>query len=272
MISVIIPSFNRASTLPRALDSVLLQKLENHEFEVLLIDDGSNDETRKLVTQGYPKVTYLYQENRGVSAARNLGIKNARGEWLAFLDSDDEWLPDKLATQIKALEECQLKVCHTEEIWVRNGVRVNQMNKHKKHGGWIYENCLPMCAMSPSSIVIHRSVFESVGDFDESLPACEDYDLWLRICAAYEVCFIDTPLLRKYGGHDDQLSRQYWGMDRFRVNALEKILNSSSLNAEQVAVTKDTMIKKYQILLNGALKHGNTSLAEECRVKLDLYG
>ena len=116
MISVIIPSFNRASTLPRALDSVLLQKLENHEFEVLLIDDGSNDETRKLVTQGYPKVTYLYQENRGVSAARNLGIKNARGEWLAFLDSDDEWLPDKLATQIKALEECATHLPDNEQI------------------------------------------------------------------------------------------------------------------------------------------------------------
>jgi len=271
MISVIIPSFNRVSTLPRALDSVLLQKLEHLEFEVILIDDGSSDETQECITQDYPNVTYLHQRNQGVSAARNLGIKKARGEWLAFLDSDDEWLPGKLAAQIDLLEERQLKICHTEEIWLRNGVRVNQMNKHQKHDGWIYQHCLPLCAMSPSSIVIHRSVFEAVGDFDESLPACEDYDLWLRICARYEVCFIETPFLKKYGGHDDQLSRQYWGMDRFRVKALEKVLKSANLDAQQAAATKATLISKYKILLNGALKHGNTSLVDECRVKLAVY-
>lgn len=271
MISVIIPSFNRASTLARAVDSVLAQKLENIEMEILLIDDGSSDETAELMAKCYPTVTYFYQKNQGVSAARNLGIERARGDWLAFLDSDDEWLPAKLKTQITTLQHNQLKVCHTEELWIRNGVRVNQMNKHKKAGGWIYKNCLPMCAMSPSSIVIHRSVLQAVGGFDESLAACEDYDLWLRICANYEVCFVPQPYIKKYGGHQDQLSAQHWGMDRFRVQALEKVLNTKQLDNEQRAATKAMLVKKTQILLNGALKRGNNSLAEQCRVKLALY-
>ena len=272
MISIIIPAFNRAKTLPRALDSVFSQALENNsQIEVLLIDDGSSDETAKMIAKEYPHVRYFYQDNAGVSAARNLGIKRARGVWLAFLDSDDEWLVGKLAAQLKALQDSGLKVCHTQEIWIRNGVRVNQMNKHKKSGGWIYLNCLPMCAMSPSSILIHRSVFEAVGDFDESLPACEDYDLWLRICAEYEVCYLPTPFLNKYGGHEDQLSRQHWGMDRFRVIALEKMLNSGGLDKDKFAATKAVLLSKLEILLNGALKRGNASLAEQCRVKLAVY-
>ena len=271
IISVVIPSFNRAQSLPRALDSVLAQKPENIEIEVLLIDDGSTDDTAKIVNERYSGLTYLYQQNCGVSAARNLGIERARGDYIAFLDSDDEWLPHKLTAQINALKDNKLKVCHTEEIWIRNGVRVNQMKKHKKKGGWIYSQCLAMCAMSPSSIMIHRSVFETVGVFDESLPACEDYDLWLRICANYEVCFLTQPFIKKYGGHEDQLSRQHWGMDRFRVKSLEKMLDSDWLDKQQQTATKAMLLNKTQILLNGAIKRGNTSLAQQCRVKLTKY-
>jgi len=261
--SVIIPSYDRVGFLPRAIDSVLAQA--NDSLEIIVIDDGSTDGTYEFLNENYPDIILIQQENSGVSAARNKGISQASGEWIALLDSDDEWLEGKLHEQLSELENSGLKVCHADEIWIRNGVRVNQMNKHKKRGGAIFKYCLPLCAMSPSSIVIHRSVFESVGLFDESLPACEDYDLWLRITAHYEVAFIDKPLINKYGGHEDQLSRQYWGMDRFRVTALDKLLskpeNIAKLGEENYGAAIDMLLKKLKILLKGAIKHQNHMLA-----------
>jgi glycosyltransferase involved in cell wall biosynthesis len=264
LISVIIPSHNRASTLPRALDSVLAQTEPAHE--IIVVDDGSQDETSSLLTRRYPDCRYLYQPNRGVSSARNLGIAQARGEWIALLDSDDAWLPDKLALQAEALEQYPgLRICHTEEIWIRNGVRVNPMRKHAKQGGRIFQRCLPLCVISPSSVVLHKRLFEEYGDFDTRLPACEDYDLWLRLCAHEEVLFIEQPLTVKYGGHADQLSRRYWGMDRFRVQALEKILRSTSLNETDRQATLAILIEKAGILAQGAEKRSQHSRAAHYR-------
>jgi glycosyltransferase involved in cell wall biosynthesis len=161
--------------------------------EIIVVDDGSTDDTSALMTSVYPEIVFIQQSNTGVSCTRNVGIKRASGDWIAFLDSDDEWLPRKLEKQINELKSgADYKVCHTEELWVRNGVRVNQMKKHKKSGGWIFPQCLPLCAMSPSSILINHSVFEDIGDFDTTLPACEDYDLWLRITAKYPVLYIEA--------------------------------------------------------------------------------
>ena len=274
-LSVIIPSFNRQAVIGRAIDSVLSQTylLERDDWELILVDDGSTDQTRSLISQKYlsdhSNILYLEQDNAGVSSARNLGLRHAWGEWIALLDSDDQWLPHKLAAQFERLDHEQHLVCHTEEIWIRNGVRVNQMNKHKKTGGRIFERCLPLCAMSPSSIVIHNSVFEAVGVFDESLPACEDYDLWLKIASQYSVAYVEQACINKFGGHDDQLSRQFWGMDRFRVIALENLLTSDfelSPSNHQAAV--NMLLKKLGILLKGAIKHGNDELAERCRSSL----
>ena len=260
-ISVIIPSFNRAHTLGRSLNSVLGQTLTPDE--IILVDDGSSDQTARLVSEHYPQVTYLYQENQGVSTARNAGVAQCQAEWLAFLDSDDEWLPEKLELQIAALAmQDDYRLCHTEEIWIRNGKRVNPMNKHTKAGGFIFEKCLPLCAISPSSVVIKRSLFEQAGGFDETLPACEDYDLWLRICAVEPVLYLEQPLLRKYGGHADQLSQKHWGMDRFRVAALEKILQSGSLDERQAVAATNTLMNKCEILANGAMKRGKRERAE----------
>jgi glycosyltransferase involved in cell wall biosynthesis len=264
LISVIIPSHNRASTLPRALDSVLAQSKAAHE--IIVVDDGSQDETSSLLTRHYPDCRYLYQPNRGVSSARNLGIAQARGEWIALLDSDDAWLPDKLALQAEALEQHPgLRLCHTEEIWMRNGVRVNPMRKHAKQGGRIFQRCLPLCVISPSSVVLHKSLFEKYGDFDTNLPACEDYDLWLRLCAREEVLFLERPLTVKYGGHADQLSRRYWGMDRFRVQALVKILRSASLNEADRQAALAVLIEKAGILAQGAEKRSQHSRAAHYR-------
>lgn len=270
-LSIIIPTFNRQHLLGRAIKSVLSQSyLKGRlDWELILIDDGSTDSTEAWLRDEYPNLTYIKQGNAGVSAARNIGLQQANGKWVALLDSDDEWLPHKLATQFERLEQTELMVCHTEEIWIRDGVRVNQMNKHKKEGGWIFERCLPICAMSPSSIIIHREVFDRVGLFDESLPACEDYDLWLKISSQYEVAYVEQACINKYGGHDDQLSRQYWGMDRFRVIALENILtHDAQLSLPNFEAARGMLLKKLRILLKGALKHNNTKLAEHCQTSL----
>jgi len=280
-VSVIIPSFNRAHCVARAIDSVLMQNQSffdsdrSIELQVIVVDDGSSDDTESLIAERYPEITYLKQENRGVSSARNKAIKHANGEWIALLDSDDEWLPNKLQQQLHSLQQSKLKVCHTEELWIRNGVQVNQMKKHQKVGGAIFQRCLPLCAMSPSSIVLHQSVFEQVGLFDESLPACEDYDLWLRVAALYEVDYIETPLIRKYGGHEDQLSRQYWGMDRFRVIALQKLLRNpvylNVLSDGDIKAAHRMLMKKLNILLKGAEKHSNTALIGECETAISQW-
>ncbi|MCP4996514.1 MAG: glycosyltransferase family 2 protein, partial [Gammaproteobacteria bacterium] len=132
--------------------------------------------------------------------------------------------------------------------------RVNQMKKHAKSGGHIFQNCLPLWVISPSSAIIHRDLFNEVGTFDEELPACEDYDLWLRICARHPVAFVEQPQIKKYGGHEDQLSHHYWGMDRFRIQALEKIIQSGVLNHADRTLAVQTLTAKAEILAQGASK------------------
>lgn len=261
-ISVIIPSYNRIHTLIRAIDSVLGQ--DSPVDEIIVVDDGSDDGTAGQISQLYPNLRLIQQSNRGVSAARNTGINQACHAWIALLDSDDSWLPGKIS-QIRQAQNRhpEFRLFHSDEIWIRNGVRVNAMKKHLKTGGWIFERCLPRCVISPSSVVLHRSLLQSVGLFDESLPACEDYDLWLRVCHQYPVHYIDCPLITKYGGHKDQLSKQYWGIDRFRIHSIHRLLQQGELSESDYAVAVSTLIIKLEILLKGAKKHRNEKIIAE---------
>ena len=261
-VSVVIPTRDRAYCLGRALESVLDQTVP--PGEIVVVDDGSQDDTRTLMN-GFPGIRYLRQAAGGVSSARNRGIREARGRWLAFLDSDDAWRPEKLARQCDVLSaRSDVLVCHTDEVWIRRGRRVNPMHKHAKHGGRIFDKCLPRCVVSPSAAMIHRRVFDTVGTFDEDLPACEDYDLWLRICARFPVLYIEDRLITKYGGHNDQLSRRYRAMDRFRLHALEKLLETGDLCDADAAAARDTLLEKTDILIRGARKHGNCDLLARC--------
>ena len=264
-VSVVIPTYNRQDRLPAAIRSVLKQS--SPPAEIVVVDDGSTDGTPALMERiqqefspdgppdGPPEVRYFRQENKGVSAARNHGIRVAEHDWIAFLDSDDEWLPRKLERQFGALaREPGLRFCHTDEIWIRKGRRVNPMKKHAKYGGRIFNRCLPLCVISPSSALIHRDLFDRHGLFDPELPVCEDYDLWLRICAREPVLYVDEPLLMKFGGHEDQLSHRYWGMDRFRIRALEKLIRSGVLEGAALAAALDTLHRKIDIYIAGAEK------------------
>ena len=261
-ISVVIPSYNRAHTLQRALQSVFAQS--SAVDEVILVDDGSTDDSAAMVARDFPEVIIIRQPNRGVSAARNKGIETAQHNWIALLDSDDCWLPHKIQTvRDTAANHPGYILYHSDEIWVRRGVRVNPMQKHRKSGGWIFAQCLPLCAISPSAAVIQKSALLDLGLFDESLPACEDYDLWLRLCHGFPVHYIEQPLITKYGGHEDQLSRQYPAMDRFRVRALHRLLDSTALQAEDFEAARSTLLSKLEILIKGAHKHQNQALIDE---------
>jgi len=274
LISVIIPTFNRAHVLPRAVRSVLAQK--NADFDLIIVDDGStenqdrgwrmrDDEKPSTLPPPASVIRFFRSEkNRGPAAARNLGIREARGEWIAFLDSDDEWLPGKLKAQLGFFRENpEYLICQTEEIWIRNGKRVNPMKKHQKSGGWIFDKCLPLCVVSPSAVMMHRKLFDKVGLFDESLLACEDYDLWLRIASRHPVGLIEKPYIVKYGGHADQRSREFPAMDQFRIRSLAKILSQNILTPEQATAASKTLEEKAKIFIAGALKRGKEKEAEE---------
>ncbi len=261
-ISVVIPSFNRLPLLIKALESVYRQNTAVDE--VIVVDDGSEDGTAARIEELFPQVILIKQPNLGVSTARNNGIKAASSNWIALLDSDDQWLADKIGAIRQAQTAYpQYSLIHSDEIWIRDGVRVNAMKKHRKTGGWIFQRCLPLCVISPSAAVIKREVFDQIGYFDESLPACEDYDLWLRVCHQMPVYYIDKPLIYKYGGHTDQLSRKFWGMDRFRIKALQKLLDQQQLEPDDYQAAEAMLIKKLDILLKGARKHSNQCLLDE---------
>jgi len=262
VVSVIIPTFNRAKKVVRAIKSVLDQTFI--DFEIIVVDDSSTDRTRQTVGQFGSPVRYLaHTTNLGVSAARNTGIKNSNGPFIAFLDSDDQWLPEKLEVQMGFFEtNPDAQVCQTEEIWIRKGHRVNPQKKHLKPSGDIFVPSLKLCLVSPSAVMLKRSLFEETGLFDEDLPACEDYDLWLRLSCRHPVYLIPKPLIIKEGGHSDQLSSRYAGMDRFRIKALVKLIRSGRLNEEQLVATIKELAHKCRIYGNGCIKRGKVEEGE----------
>src|SRR5581483_4557774 len=231
-VTVIIPAYNRKAMLCEAVDSVLAQNYR--DFELLVVDDGSTDGTTQELASRYgERVRVLRQANHGVAAARNLGIRSSNGEYIAFLDSDDLWRPKKLAVQMNFMEaDRRCRICQTEEIWIRNGVRVNAKSKHRKPSGDIFRASLELCLVSPSAVLMTRELFDEVGGFDETFPVCEAYDLWLRIARDY------------------------------RVQALKKLLRSG-LSGEKRAWVIDTLARKARILAAGARKRAREAEALE---------
>jgi hypothetical protein len=259
MVSVIIPTYNRGWTLKTALDSVLDQTYR--DYELIVVDDGSTDDTPALLDAYGADLKVIRQANAGVSAARNTGVRAARGNYIAFLDSDDRWLPDKLRVQADFFAACpDALICQTEEIWIRNGKRVNPKKVHQKPSGRIFKASLALCLVSPSAVMLQKALFEQIGGFDETLPACEDYDLWLRISARYPVHLIAAPLIIKTGGHPDQLSRMP-GLDRYRIQSIEQLLSAGQLSPSRREAAITMLLKKAAIYAGGCRKRGKMSEA-----------
>lgn len=242
-----------------AIESVLAQSFA--AYELIVVDDGSTDNSAQELQRFDSKLKLLTGQKKGVSAARNYAVSHSSGRYLAFLDSDDLWRPAKLERQTAFMErhpECQ--ICQTEEIWIRNGTRVNPKAVHRKASGDIFLRSLDLCLVSPSAVMMTRQLFEKIGGFDEALPVCEDYDLWLRVAVDHEVALIPEPLVIKRGGHADQLSRSLWGMDRFRVQALAKLLRGD-LERTRRAAALATLRRKIAVLASGARKRGKERAA-----------
>ena len=260
LVSVVIPTYNRWPMVGEAVDSVLHQT--RCSLELIVVDDGSTDETVACLAGRDPRLRVIRQPNRGVAAARNAGAKHARGKYLAFLDSDDYWLPKKLERQAAFMQENPgVVICQTEEIWIRRGIRVNPKVKHRKPSGDIFRRSLDLCVVSPSAVMMTNEFFHRIGGFDESFPVCEDYELWLRVALAEQVPLIELPLVVKRGGHADQLSRSMWGMDRFRIAAIRKLLYQG-LDQEKRRWAVEALRQKVSIVVEGARKRGREGDAE----------
>lgn len=260
-VSVIIPTYNRKEFLLEAVASVRSQTYR--DWELLIVDDGSRDGTPEAVGSLGGALRFFRQQHKGVSAARNRGLAESRGEWIAYLDSDDLWHPRKLEIQLGYAESHPEAVAaYSDEIWIRRGVRVNQKVRHRKHSGDIFARCLTLCIVSPSSALLRKDILERAGGFDEGFPVCEDYELWLRLSRNYPFHFDPRLLITKRGGHPDQLSRRFWGLDRFRIRALDKLLEAGGLTAEQKALTVRELECKCRILSLGSRKRGKREQAE----------
>ena len=261
-VSVVLPTHNRLHLLRRALYSVQAQTLP--PLETIVIDDGSTDRSHESLATEFPNVQWIRQSNHGVSHARNQGIKQAKGEWIALLDSDDAWHPSKLEEQNQFLQQnLGLLFCHTDEAWIRRGKSVSHPAYLNKSNQDIFLKSLARCIICPSSVVIHQKIFEKIGFFDEELPVCEDYDLWLRLVLQYEIGYLDRKLVTKHGGHSDQLSTTYWGMDRFRVQSLQKLLDNPNLKSSLIPLIFQTLIQKLDILNKGFSKRDKQKEAKE---------
>lgn len=268
-VSAIIPTYNRWPIVGAAVASVLAQSYR--DFELIVVDDGSTDETSTELAKFGSQIRYFYQDRGGVSAARNFGVRQSRGWLIAFLDSDDLWHPDKLQVQVAFMEtHPEVQICQTDEVWIRHGVRVNPKLKHRKPSGDIFQRSLDLCLVSPSAVMMTRALFDGSGGFDESLPVCEDYDLWLRIARDFPVPLIEQALVVKHGGHADQLSHSLWGMDRYRVMALQKLLRAGIAGQQRSAVLR-VWQKKLAVLAHGARKRGKVADADGYQAMLSEF-
>ncbi len=258
-ISIVIPSYNRENQLHRALLSVKNQTRSCSEL--IVVDDGSTDSTCQLVQSfaancDFP-VIYVYQKKMGPAAARNHGIRVATFPVLAFLDSDDHWKKNKLEIQYAKMERhTDRLISHTQEQWLRCGIHLNQKKIHQPQNGDIFSHCLQLCAVGMSTVMVKKEFFNAVGLFNEALPCCEDYDLWLRSSHALPFLLVETPLTIKEGGRTDQVSYQYCvGMDRFRIFSILHLLQCEELSHENAMLSLLELQKKCLVYGNGCVKH-----------------
>lgn len=259
LISVIIPTYNRAYILSKAIESVLNQTFK--DLELIVVDDGSTDETPYLVSK-YP-IIYVRKPHRGVSHTRNVGVLKAKGDFIAFLDSDDAFVEDKLEKQIKFFEKYpDYKIVQTDEIWYKGDKKINPKKIHQKAEGWFFDRAIKLCVVSISTVLIKREVFSEIGLFDEDFPVCEDYEFWLRVALKMPVGLIKEYLVVKSGGRPDQLSAMK-GLDYYRVLALIKLFKNyqKDLKLEQKIMLFAEAKKKFEIFYRGAIKHGNLKKA-----------
>lgn len=260
-VSVIIPVYNRANMIAEAVSSVLTQTYT--DLECIVYDDGSTDGSYDAASSIVDeRLKVLTGRNRGVSTARNRAVEESKGEFIAFLDSDDLWLPEKLSRQIEYMESGNYLISHTDEAWMRNGRRVKKGKRNRKIEGWIFKESLATCLISPSCTVISRKVWDECGCFDEKMPAYEDFDLWIRICMKYPVGLINDELTIRNGGREDQLTSRIGYPDLYRIYSMLKLLKYSGLPRVRRNEIEDEIERKLGYFCSGSLKRGKQQDAD----------
>ncbi|RLB20135.1 MAG: glycosyl transferase [Deltaproteobacteria bacterium] len=220
-VTVIIPTRNRAKLVKKAVTSVLNQTFE--DLEVVVVDDASDDNTRQVVKSfDDSRVNYIFLKRRsGPAGARNTGIKAARGRYIAFIDDDDEWMAEKLKKQIMKFEMCDRGVgliyCGYYNMYKDLIVE----KKAPQFRGEVFQTALRSCPIGSPTPLIRKECFIAVGMFDENLPACEDWDLWIRISRCYQFDFVPEFLAIRYV-HGVQLSTDLKRTIAARENILKK--------------------------------------------------
>ena len=225
-VSVVIPTYNAATMVEQAIQSVLAQTYR--DLEIIVIDDGSTDDTENVVRPFGERVRYFRQENQGVSAARNFGIKQARGEFIAFLDSDDLWAPEKLAEELPCLEgdpQLGLVYCDWAVISGQEVLHASYLETLPASSGYVFDELVQSGFILTSGVVVRRTCLNDVGDFDKSLSIAQDYDLWLRISYNWKVQLVAKRLFTKRN-LDGSLSSNLAKTALERIALFEKTLRT----------------------------------------------
>lgn len=263
-VSVIITNFNRDEELQKAVRSVLEQK--EVSTELIIVDDASTNPPVELyarLAQAGHKLLFS-KSRQGPGPCRNWGASLAEGRYIALLDSDDYWLPTKLSLQLQSLKTSKMRIGQVEEVWILNGTRINPPKVHRWEAGDLFQRSLKAVCISPSSVMLEKRLYQEHEGFDKEFFVCEDYELWLRITAKEKVDLVSQALTIKFGGHKDQLSRALPAMDRFRLLAMAKGLNSQAF-VNRYPLVQNEIYRKAEIVAKGALKRGFQEAIERCQ-------
>jgi len=252
IVSVIIPVFERYERFIEAVESVLRQTFK--DFELIVIDDGSKDQRIEWFSLS-SGAKYIRIEHSGKPGfVRNRGVEIARGEYIAFLDSDDMWNLKKLEIQLSFMKKNSFRISHTKELWVKNGKLISQKKQKHKREGDIFKDALKKCIVGPSTVMMERSLFEEFGGFREDLEIAEDYELWLRILSKYEIGYINTLLTIKRAGNWPQLSGKYGQIEIFRIEGLKKLIEEKFFQGGKMELAKKELLRKINIYMRGLIK------------------
>ncbi|MBN1649122.1 MAG: glycosyltransferase family 2 protein [Spirochaetales bacterium] len=259
-LSVIVPFYNRAEMLHEALASVFVQ--EYPDLQVIIVDDGSTDDWKGQIS-GF-EVEAIEIPHCGLPGkVRNEGIRRAGGEYITFLDSDDLWLEGKLELQLAEIVKSGHPLCHTREIWDRNGTIVSQRKQKHARSGDVFGDALKKCIIGPSTVLMEKKLFSECGMFREDIEIAEDYEMWLRITDRYEVCYVDKPLVCKRAGDWPQLSEKYGMIELFRIKALRKLVDGNVFSGKNRAQAAAELALKCRIHAQGCRKRSKVGEAAE---------
>lgn len=262
LVSVVVPVYNAADHLRDTLDSIFNQTYKN--LEVVAVDDGSSDDSVEILKSYGDRVVVVQQANAGPAAARNLGVEKANGSWIAFLDADDLWQPDKIEKQIQGLGGCSWS--YTDSIFmggVNDGKRDSELND--KLSGEVLDALICCNFIGTSSVMIRRDVFLDIGGFDRSLRSIQDWDLWMRVAGEHPIAYLDEPMVR-YRVHAASTSRSTRKTLPNHLKVIDKIFSPQGVAAHKSHLKPVTKAKSMGICSQIAEEEGDYSFALKCAI------